>query len=109
MQQLKNRLAFLRLLLVLLFCTAAVYLAWLVQKPELIQTAARQGTYTCTAGTARGTIYDRNGVPAGEYQNRLHRSRPALRLRQPRHCCPTSPTPQRFMKSWHRECRSPAR
>ena len=63
MQQLKNRLAFLRLLLVLLFCTAAVYLAWLVQKPELIQTAARQGTYTCTAGTARGTIYDRNGVP----------------------------------------------
>ena len=44
MQQLKNRLAFLRLLLVLLFCTAAVYLAWLVQKPELIQTAARQGT-----------------------------------------------------------------
>lgn len=62
MQQLKNRLAFLRLLLVLLFCTAAVYLAWLVQKPELIQTAARQGTYTCTAGTARGTIYDRNGV-----------------------------------------------
>ena len=49
--------------MVLLFCTAAVYLAWLVQKPELIQTAARQGTYTCTAGTARGTIYDRNGVP----------------------------------------------
>ena len=55
MQQLKNRLAFLRLLLVLLFCTAAVYLAWLVQKPELIQTAARQGTYTCTAGTVQTT------------------------------------------------------
>ena len=103
MQQLKNRLAFLRLLLVLLFCTAAVYLAWLVQKPELIQTAARQGTYTCTAGTARGTIYDRNGVPLVNINVRTNRISAAG------HCCPTSPTPQRFMKSWHRECRSPAR
>ena len=108
MQQLKNRLAFLRLLLVLLFCTAAVYLAWLVQKPELIQTAARQGTYTCTAGTARGTIYDRNGVPL------VNTKTACIAVVSPtpaaaRHCCPTSPTPQRFMKSWHRECRSPAR
>ena len=53
----------LRLLLVLLFCAVAVYLAWLMQKPELLQAAAGQGSYTCTAGTAAGTIYDRNGVP----------------------------------------------
>ena len=63
MRKLKNRLAVLRLLLVLLFCTVAVYLAWLMQKPELLQAAAGQGSYTCTAGTAAGTIYDRNGVP----------------------------------------------
>ncbi|MFR6495393.1 MAG: hypothetical protein ACLUOF_02380 [Ruminococcus sp.] len=74
MQQLKNRLAFLRLLLVLLFCTAAVYLAWLVQKPELIQTAARQGTYTCTAGLPGDDLRPERRA-AGEYQNRLHRSR----------------------------------
>lgn len=59
----ENRLAVLRLLLVLLFCAVAVYLAWLMQKPELLQAAAGQGSYTCTAGTAAGTIYDRNGVP----------------------------------------------
>ena len=63
MRKLKNRLAVLRLLLVLLFCAVAVYLAWLMQKPELLQAAAGQGSYTCTAGTAAGTIYDRNGVP----------------------------------------------
>ena len=44
MQQLKNRLAFLRLLLVLLLCTAKVYLTWQVKKTELIQTDASQGT-----------------------------------------------------------------
>ena len=58
MRKLKNRLAVLRLLLVLLFCAVAVYLAWLMQKPELLQAAAGQGSYTCTAGTAAGTIYD---------------------------------------------------
>ena len=63
MRKLKNRLAVLQLLLVLLFCAVAVYLAWLMQKPELLQAAAGQGSYTCTAGTAAGTIYDRNGVP----------------------------------------------
>ena len=46
MRKLKNRLAVLRLLLVLLFCTVAVYLAWLMQKPELLQAAAGQGSYT---------------------------------------------------------------
>ena len=34
-----------------------------MQKPELLQAAAGQGSSTCTAGTAAGTIYDRNGVP----------------------------------------------
>lgn len=63
MKELKKRLAWLQLILILLFCIAAVYLAWLMQKPELIQTAAGQGSYTCLAGTAEGTIYDRNGVP----------------------------------------------
>ncbi|MFR3799975.1 hypothetical protein [Ruminococcus sp.] len=107
MQQLKNRLAFLRLLLVLLFCTAAVYLAWLVRKLELIQTAARQGTYTCTAGTARGR--STTGT--------------ACRWNTKTACIAVvSPTPAAaeallshvtdtaaFWKSWHRECRSPAR
>ena len=49
MRKLKNRLAVLRLLLVLLFCAVAVYLAWLMQKPELLQAAAGQGSYTWTA------------------------------------------------------------
>ena len=58
----RNRLAVLRLLLVLCFCGAAAWLAWLAQRSDLVQTAAKQGTYTCCAGTASGTIYDRNGV-----------------------------------------------
>lgn len=63
MEQLKKRLAVLRLLLVLLYCTAAVHLARLAEAPELVQAAAEQGTDTCEAGSARGTIYDRRGVP----------------------------------------------
>lgn len=63
MFQMKKRLAWLRLILVVLYCTVMVYLAWLIQKPELIETAAQQGSYTCLAGTANGTIYDRNGEP----------------------------------------------
>lgn len=63
MKTIRNRLAVLQLCLILIFSLTAVYLAHLVQKPELRQTAAGQGTYTCLAGTAEGTIYDRNGVP----------------------------------------------
>ena len=62
MEHMRNRLAVLRLLLVLCFCGAAAWLAWLAQRSDLVQTAAKQGTYTCCAGTASGTIYDRNGV-----------------------------------------------
>lgn len=69
MERLRKRLAWLRLMIVTLFCTAAVYLAWLIQKPELMQTAAKQGSYTCLAGTAEGTIYDRNGTPLVNAKN----------------------------------------
>lgn len=63
METMHRRMVWMRLWFVLLFCTVAVYLAWLCGKPELLQTAAGQGTYTCRAGTADGTIYDRNGDP----------------------------------------------
>ncbi len=63
MEKLQRRMTWLRLWIVLLFCVAAVYLAWLMERPELQQTAAGQGTYTCRAGTADGTIYDRSGTP----------------------------------------------
>ncbi len=63
MKLMQRRLAWMRLWLVLFFSIAAVYLAWLSGKPELIRTAATQGTHTCRAGTADGTIYDRNGKP----------------------------------------------
>ncbi|MCD8219099.1 MAG: hypothetical protein LUC50_01710 [Ruminococcus sp.] len=63
MLQMCKRLAWLRLVLVLLFCVTAVYLAWLIEKPEWVETASQQGTYTCLAGTANGMIYDRNGEP----------------------------------------------
>ncbi len=58
-----TRLAILRLGMVICFAVAAVYLAWLMQRSELVETAAQQGSYTCTVGTAEGTIYDRNGTP----------------------------------------------
>lgn len=69
MEQLRKRLAWLQLILVLCFCCVAVYLASLIYKPDLIQTAAKQGTYTCNAGTADGTIYDRNGIPLVNEKN----------------------------------------
>lgn len=69
MERLRKRLAWLRLFIVTLFCTAAVYLASLMQKPELVQTALEQGSYTCLAGTAEGTIYDRYGFPLVNIKN----------------------------------------
>ena len=63
MEECKKRLAWLRLILILMFSTAAVYLAWLIRSPELLQAAAQQGSCTRLAGTADGTIYDRNGTP----------------------------------------------
>ncbi len=69
MEHMRNRLAVLRLLLVFCFCGAAAWLAWLAQRSDLVQTAAKQGTYTCCAGTASGTIYDRNGVPLTNEQS----------------------------------------
>jgi len=63
MQTLKKRLAWIRLFLILLFSISAIWLALLSQKSGYIQTAIQQSTYTVTAGTANGTIYDRNGTP----------------------------------------------
>ncbi len=63
MTKLKRRLACLRLGLVVLFCVLAVWLASLTQDTKMVETAAQQSSYTCLAGTAAGTIYDRNGEP----------------------------------------------
>ena len=63
MFQLQKRLAWLRFVLVILFCSLAVWLATRTQDTEMTETAVQQSTYTLLAGTADGTIYDRNGVP----------------------------------------------
>lgn len=63
MEAMHRRMAWLRLWIVLFLCVLAIYLAWISGKSELVATSAKQGQYTCLAGTADGTIYDRNGVP----------------------------------------------
>ena len=108
MRKLKNRLAVLRLLLVLLFCAVAVYLAWLMQKPELLQAAAGQGSYTCTAGTAAGTIYDRNGVPLVNTKS-VCTAVVSPTPEAAEALLPTCWTRKRFTKSWHRGSPLPAR
>ena len=64
MDRMRKRMICLRLILVTLYCIVTIYLAWVAsQHPELAQTGADQCSYTCQAGTAYGTIYDRNGEP----------------------------------------------
>ncbi len=59
----KVRILWVRLGFVLLFCVATVNLSVLTGSQKLKEAAANQGSTTLVAGTAQGTIYDRNGIP----------------------------------------------